>query len=105
MITRAHCLEQAAYWQGIGAELSKNGNWYLASFIRYRRRLPSSVERELANGYQRRSAKAHVLASDYLAMAMLMSDTAPYVDSLICYASTLSEHDGNRIARAWRDGY
>jgi hypothetical protein len=28
---------------------------------------------------------------------------APYVDSIICYASTLDEHEGNRVAKLVRD--
>ena len=33
----------------------------------------------------------------------IINELAPYTDALICYASTLSEHDGNRVAKLLHD--
>ncbi len=33
----------------------------------------------------------------------VVNELAPYTDSLICYASTISEHDGNRVAKLLND--
>lgn len=99
MITRAHCLEQAAYWQGIGGKLSFDARNHLWSAIKY----SNTWHADKTIKFQRRSARAHTLAADYLTMATLIADLAPYVDSLICYGSTLSEHDGNRVAKALTD--
>ena len=32
-----------------------------------------------------------------------LSDLLPYTDAIICYASTISEHDGNRVAKVLAD--
>lgn len=32
-----------------------------------------------------------------------LTDLLPYTDSIICYASTISEHDGNRVAKVLAD--
>lgn len=33
----------------------------------------------------------------------VIKELAPYTDSLICYASTITEHDGNRVAKLLND--
>ncbi|QOV06304.1 putative transcriptional regulator [Burkholderia phage Maja] len=33
----------------------------------------------------------------------LLRELEPYLDSIVCYASTMSEHEGNRIAKEVRD--
>jgi len=35
--------------------------------------------------------------------AALLHDLAPYIDSIVCYASTLDEYEGNRIAKRFID--
>lgn len=32
-----------------------------------------------------------------------IKDIEPYTDAIICYASTITEHDGNRIAKLFRE--
>jgi hypothetical protein len=32
-----------------------------------------------------------------------LSDLLPYTDSIVCYASTISEHEGNRVAKVLAD--
>lgn len=39
-------------------------------------------------------AEARALAAEAAVLAV-----APYVDSIVCYASTVDEHDGNRVAK------
>lgn len=66
--------------------------YYVAESVGGLCKIPRRVADDMAQSYA--SLEARALAAEAAVLAV-----APYVDSIVCYASTVDEHDGNRVAK------
>lgn len=60
---------------------------------------PILAEREKVDDLGQTEGVIAALEARALAAEAAVLAVAPYVDSIVCYASTVDEHDGNRVAK------
>jgi hypothetical protein len=52
----------------------------------------------MLNTIQRERARATAATAESDRLRRALEAVAPYVDCIVCYASTIDEHDGNRVS-------